>query len=104
MYQEDGTGKEYLKGKIEALLKVLLDKQQVGQEIKTFIRNEPPRKGWELTHNPQAGLFADKGSDLPKLDEEEEQYEKKGSDKDKDQDSLKANIKSKKAFSMAIND
>jgi len=49
-------------------------------------------------------LFADRSIEVPKIDEEEEEGERKDKDKEKDQDSLKASIKSKKAFSIAIND
>lgn len=41
---------------------------------------------------------------MPKIDEEEEEQEQKEGEKEKDGDSLKTSIKSKKAFSMAIND
>jgi hypothetical protein len=53
-----------------------------------------------------AGLFADRGAEVAKLvdDEEESEGSKGEKDSNKDQDSLKTNIKSKKAFSMAIND
>lgn len=53
-------------------------------------------------------MFSDRGGDIEKVEGEEEddegKNEKGSSDKSGDSDSLKANIKSKKAFSMAIND
>lgn len=61
-------------------------------------------KKWEESHTQAAGLFSDKSGEIPKLDEEEEEQEQKEGEKEKDGDSLKTSIKSKKAFSMAIND
>ena len=45
----EGFGKDFLKGEIERLIKILRDKQTVGEGIHTFMRNEGPRKGWEET-------------------------------------------------------
>ena len=72
----------------------------------TFIRNENLKKGgWEEDNNQRAGLFTIRTSEIVKSAEEEEEKESKdGSDKDKEADNYKANIKSKKAFSAAIND
>ena len=74
----------------------------------TFIRSEGARKGWEEDNNQKAGLFSDRGAEIEKLDgdgEEEETHSTKDtSEKGGESDALKANIKSKKAFSMAIND
>ena len=44
------------------------------------------------------------GDQLQKVEEEDERGEDGENEKDKDSDSLKSNIKSKKAFSLAIND
>jgi hypothetical protein len=52
-------------------------------------------------------LFSDRGGEIDKEDNDEDQDEgtiEKSSEKSAESDSLKANIKSKKAFSMAIND
>lgn len=53
-------------------------------------------------------MFSDRGGDIDKMEgehEEEEHETRKDSAKENnDSDSLKASIKSKKAFSMAIND
>jgi hypothetical protein len=80
----------------------------VGKDVHTFIRNEGPRKGWEQDDNQKAGLFSDRGGDIDKIvgdgEEEEGETREKSSDKNNENDSLKASIKSKKAFSMAIND
>lgn len=45
----EGFGKDFLKSEIERLIKILRDKQTVGEGIHTFMRNEGPRKGWEET-------------------------------------------------------
>jgi hypothetical protein len=76
----------------------------VGQGVHTFIRNDGPRKGWEENNNQHAGLFSDRAAEIQKIEEEEEEQDHKEKNSDKDGDQLKANIKSKKAFSMAIND
>jgi hypothetical protein len=50
-------------------------------------------------------LFSDRSAEIQKIEEEDEESEQvrdKASDKENEQ--LKASIKSKKAFSMAIND
>ena len=74
----------------------------------TFIRNEGPRKGWEEDNNQKAGLFSERGGEIDKVvgdgDEDEGEVREKSSDKNNESDSLKASIKSKKAFSIAIND
>lgn len=49
-------------------------------------------------------MFSDKHGDVPKLDEEEDEEESGEKDREKDSDGITTNIKSKKAFSMAIND
>jgi hypothetical protein len=76
--------------------------------VHTFIRNEGPRKGWEEDNNQKAGLFSDRGADIDKVEGEDEDEDQgsteKSSEKSSDSDGLKASIKSKKAFSMAIND
>lgn len=61
-------------------------------------------KKWEETHIQEASLFSAKNGEMPKIDEEEEELEQKEGEKEKDGDSMKTSIKSKKAFSMAIND
>jgi hypothetical protein len=79
----------------------------VGEGVHTFIRSDNPRKGWEQDDSQKAGLFSDRGGDIDKVEADEEQEEsqtRQSSSKNDDTDSLKANIKSKKAFSMAIND
>lgn len=64
-----------------------------------------PRKGWEEDNNQKAGLFSDRGGEIEKIDEgEEDDGSGEKSEKSGDGDALKASIKSKKAFSMAIND
>jgi len=94
-----------LKGEIDRLIKLLQEKQQVEQGVHIFVRGEGSRsRGWEEIQVQQAGLFADRATELPKIQEEEEEYEQNEGDKDKEEDQTKANIKSKKAFSMAIND
>lgn len=78
-----------------------------GEGIHTFIRSENARKGWEEDNNQKAGLFSDRGADIDKVEADEEQEEshaREAKGESNDGDSLKANIKSKKAFSMAIND
>lgn len=60
----DGFGKEFLKGEIERLIRVLQDKQSVAQGIHTFIRNDGPRKGWEENNNQRAGLFSDRAAEI----------------------------------------
>jgi hypothetical protein len=73
--------------------------------VHTFVRVDGPRKGWEEDNNQKAGLFSDRGGEIEKIDEGDEddgtgeKIEKSG-----EGDALKASIKSKKAFSMAIND
>ena len=53
-------------------------------------------------------MFSDRGGEIEKIegegDEDEGQSGKESSEKGGDSDALKASIKSKKAFSMAIND
>jgi hypothetical protein len=100
----EGSGKEFLRGEIDRLIKILQEKQSVNSGVHPFIRLEPPKKGWEETHQQVGGLFSDKGAEVAKVEEEEEHNEQRSSEKDKDNEQLKANIKSKKAFSMAIND
>ena len=104
----EGFGREFLKGEIERLIRMLQEKQSVGQGVHTFIRVDGARKGWEEDNNQKAGLFSDRGGEMEKIegegDEDDNQGGKDSSDKGGDGDSLKANIKSKKAFSMAIND
>ena len=101
----EGFGKEYLKNEIDRLIKILQDKQSVGQGVHTFIRVDGPRKGWEEDNNQKAGLFSDRGGEIEKIDEgEEDDGSGEKSEKGGDGDALKASIKSKKAFSMAIND
>jgi hypothetical protein len=102
----EGFGREFLKNEIERLIKMLQDKQQVGQDVHTFVRIDGPRKGWEEDNNQKAGLFSDRGGEIEKIDEneDEEGLVKDSSDKGGEGDALKASIKSKKAFSMAIND
>lgn len=103
----DGYGKEFLRSEVERLIRLLQEKQQAGEGIHTFIRSENARKGWEEDNNQKAGLFSDRGGDIDKVeadDEQEEHQTRESSEKNNDGDSLKANIKSKKAFSMAIND
>lgn len=83
------------------------DKQNCGQGVTTFVRSEGARSGWEEDNNQKAGLFSDRGGDIDKVgneDEEHEEKQKDSQDKSGDGDALKTNIKSKKAFSMAIND
>ncbi len=72
----------------------------------TFIRVDGVRKGWEEDNNQKAGLFSDRGGEIEKIDDadDEEGLIKDSSEKSGESDSLKASIKSKKAFSMAIND
>ena len=48
---QDGFGKEFLKGEVERLIRVLQQKQSIQQGIHTFIRNDGPRKGWEENNN-----------------------------------------------------
>jgi hypothetical protein len=43
----EGFGKEFLRGEVERLIKVLQEKQAVGHGVHTFVRNEGPRKGWD---------------------------------------------------------
>jgi hypothetical protein len=82
----------------------LQDKQRIGAGIHTFIRIDNSKK-WEESHIQAASLFSDKSGEVTKIDEGEEEEEGvKGEEKEKDGDSLKTSIKSKKAFSMAIND
>jgi hypothetical protein len=106
----EGYGREFLKSEIERLIRLLQEKQSVGKEVHTFIRNDGSRKGWEEDNNQKAGLFSDRGAEIDKIEGENEDGEeaaasgKDGSDKGGEADSLKASIKSKKAFSMAIND
>lgn len=102
----EGFGREYLKGEVERLVKVLQDKQQCGTDVHTFIRSEGPRAGWEEDNTQKAGLFNHRGEDADKVENEddEEELHRESSDKGGDSDAIKANIKSKKAFSMAIND
>lgn len=90
---------------------MLIDKQQVGQSVHTFCRQDLPnlKKGdWIEEFNQKAGLFSDRGGEIEKIEGENEDEEggnqKDSSEKNNDGDSLKASIKSKKAFSMAIND
>lgn len=99
----EGYGKEFLRGELERLIRYLQDKQKAGAGVHTFIRVDNNKK-WEESHTQAAGLFSDKSGEIPKLDEEEEEQEQKEGEKEKDGDSLKTSIKSKKAFSMAIND
>ena len=47
----EGFGREFLKNEIDRLIKMLQDKQQVGQGIHTFVRIDGPRKGWEEDNN-----------------------------------------------------
>jgi hypothetical protein len=64
-----------------------------------------PRKGWEEDNNQKAGLFSDRGGEIEKIEDgEEEESGGKDSGEKGEGDALKASIKSKKAFSMAIND
>lgn len=99
----EGYGKEFLRGELERLIRYLQDKQKIGTGIHTFIRIDNAKK-WEESHTQAASLFSEKGGDMPKIDEEEEEQEQKEGEKEKDGDSMKTSIKSKKAFSMAIND
>ena len=71
----EGSGKDFLKNEIEKLIKNIQDRQSVGDGIHTFIRLEPPKKGWEENYSNQAGLFQNKGAELPKLDDEDEENE-----------------------------
>lgn len=103
----EGYGRDFLKSEIERLIRVLQDKQSIGKDVHTFIRTDGARKGWEEDNNQKAGLFSDRGAEMEKIEgdgDEDESHGKDSSDKNSDTDSLKANIKSKKAFSMAIND
>lgn len=104
----EGQGREYLKAKIEQLIRDLQERQSIGKEVQTFVRSEGARKGWEQDNNQKAGLFSERGGEIEKMEGENEEEEghsgKESNDKHNDSDSLKANIKSKKAFSMAIND
>ena len=104
----EGYGREFLKSEIERLIRLLQEKQSVGGDVHTFIRIEGSRKGWEEDNNQKAGLFSDRGGEIDKIDGENEDEEahssKDTSDKSGEADSLKASIKSQKAFSMAIND
>jgi hypothetical protein len=97
-----------LKSEIERLINYLREKQQVGRDIVTFVRSDGPRRGWEQDDNQRAGLFSDRGGDIEKVDNDENEEEGDGAgdskDRSADANSLKATIKSKKAFSMAIND
>ena len=48
----DGFGKDFLKSEVERLIRILLEKQSVGEGIHTFVRNEKSRKhGWEEDNN-----------------------------------------------------
>ncbi len=107
----EGYGREFLKNEIDRLIKMLQDKQSVGQGVHTFARQDLPtlKKGeWIEDYNQKAGLFSDRGGEIEKIDgeneDEEEGSRNEKSEKNNDGDSLKASIKSKKAFSMAIND
>lgn len=103
----EGYGKEFLKSEIERLIRILQEKQSVGDSVHTYVRSENSRKGWEEDNTQKAGLFGDRGGDIDKVDNEDEHEEeraKETNEKSNENDSLKANIKSKKAFSMAIND
>lgn len=107
----EGYGREFLKNEIDRFIKMLQDKQQVGQGILTFTRQDLPtlkRGDWIEDFNQKAGLFSDRGNEIEKIDgeneDEEEGTRNEKSEKNNDGDSLKASIKSKKAFSMAIND
>jgi len=76
--------------------------------VHTFTRSEGPRKGWEEDNNQKAGLFSERGSEIDKVDGETEDEDQgsseKSSERSGDSEGLKASIKSKKAFSIAIND
>eukprot|EP00347_Sterkiella_histriomuscorum_P000937 403373955 len=100
----EGFGRDFIKSEIERLIRVLQTKQSISLGVHTFIRNDGPRKGWEESNNQHASLFSDRTAEIQKIDEEEEEHEKKEKNSDRDTDQLKANIKSKKAFSLAIND
>lgn len=82
----EGYGKEFLKSEIERLIRVLQDKQSIGQGIHTFLRNDGPRKGWEETNNQHAGLFSDRAAEIQKFEEEEEEQEQKEKNSDKETD------------------
>ncbi len=71
----DGYGKEFLRSEIERLIRVLQDKQSCGEGVHTFIRSENSRKGWEEDNNQKAGLFSDRGGDIDKVENDEEQEE-----------------------------
>lgn len=47
MVAGEGFGRDFLKGEIDRLIKILREKQAVGEGVHTFVRNEGPRKGWE---------------------------------------------------------
>lgn len=100
----EGFGKEFIRGEIERLIQVLRDKQAAGAGIHTFLRNEGPRKGWEETKEQHTSLFSDRAGEIQKIEDEEEEEVRRGKSSEKDSDQLKASIKSKKAFSLAIND
>ncbi len=84
----------------------------MGQGVHTFTRQDLPtlkRGDWIEDYNQKAGLFSDRGGEIEKLDGDNEDEEEGGgrnekSEKNNDGDSLKSSIKSKKAFSIAIND
>ena len=107
----EGYGREFLKNEIDRLIKMLQDKQNCGEGVHTFTRQDLPnlkRGEWIEDYNQKAGLFSDRGGEIEKIEGENEDDEegsrKDSSDKNNDGDSLKSSIKSKKAFSMAIND
>lgn len=78
-----------------------------GEGVRTFVRSDIARKGWEEDNTQKAGLFGDRGGDIEKVHDDEDEdagVVEKSSEKSAESDALKANIKSKKAFSMAIND
>ncbi len=83
----------------------------MGEGVHTFTRQDLPnlkRGDWIEDQNQKAGLFSDRSGEIEKIEGENEDDEegsrKDSSDKNNEGDSLKSSIKSKKAFSMAIND
>jgi len=82
----EGFGKDFLKGEIERLIKVLQERQQAGTGVHTFVRNDGQRKGWEETNNQHASLFSGRAEEIQKFEDDEEEQDQKEKHSEKDSD------------------
>ena len=100
----EGFGKEGIRAELDKLQNFLIEKQKIGEGVHTFQRLEGNKKGWEEIHNQVAGLFHGRSDEAAHLQQEDEEDTEGKEDKNKEAEQFKSSIKSKKAFSLAIND